>query len=423
MTKPRILTICHNHPSFHAGGAEIFGHDLFRAMTRSGAADGLFLACTNRSHRERRPGTAFQTFGRNSNELVLWTGHFDRFFLSQIDLHGIVPDLTRLLTEFRPDIVHLHHTMLLGVEILYLIRRLLPQARLVLTLHEYYAICPNDGQMAKAGTRTLCHKASIDACHGCFPEQSPSQFLLRDRHIRAMYGLIDHFIAPSQFLRNRYLDWGLPPERISVLSNGRPAVDAVPHADRRHRRVFGYFGNINPYKGTLELLDAARHLVMAGHRDFKLVVHGDALFQSDAFRQRLAEALQGCAEVVEHRGTYKSHDLPALMADIDWVVVPSVWWENAPLVMQEAFQHRRPIICSGIGGMAEMAPHGQGALHVRPGDRRHLAETMLTAMTDTALWSRLVATVPPVPTIETVLTQHLNLYAALRAAPPLPIAA
>ena len=51
------------------------------------------------------------------------------------------------------------------------------------------------------------------------------------------------------------------------------------------------------------------------------------------------------------------------MAEVDWVVVPSIWWENAPLVIQEAFRHRRPVICGDIGGMAEMVRDGVDGLH------------------------------------------------------------
>ena len=62
-------------------------------------------------------------------------------------------------------------------------------------------------------------------------------------------------------------------------------------------------------------------------------------------------------------------DLPRLMAEVDWVVVPSLWWENSPLVIQEAFLHGRPVICSDIGGMAEKVTDGVNGLHFRAGDR------------------------------------------------------
>jgi hypothetical protein len=70
------------------------------------------------------------------------------------------------------------------------------------------------------------------------------------------------------------------------------------------------------------------------------------------------------------------------MGDVDWVVVPSVWWENSPLVIQEAFQRGRPVICSDIGGMAEKVADGVDGLHFRAGDPEALAATIARAATD-----------------------------------------
>ena len=100
----RVLVAAHNHPSLHPGGTEIFAHDLFRAYQRAGC-EALFLGATNHIHREARPGTSFQSIGDKGDEILLWSGHFDRFFMSQVDLYGIVPDIVELLRDFRPDVV------------------------------------------------------------------------------------------------------------------------------------------------------------------------------------------------------------------------------------------------------------------------------------------------------------------------------
>ncbi len=77
------------------------------------------------------------------------------------------------------------------------------------------------------------------------------------------------------------------------------------------------------------------------------------------------------------------------MAGVDWVVVPSIWWENSPLVIQEAFMHRRPVICSDIGGMAEKVRDGVNGLHFVVGDPYSLAEMIEYAVSAPELWDRL----------------------------------
>ncbi|SMH29450.1 glycosyltransferase family 4 protein [Azospirillum agricola] len=413
----RVLVIAHNHPSLHPGGTEIFAHELFGGLKAAGA-EALFLACTNDTHRRPRPGTGFQTLGRSADEVLLWAGHFDQFHQSQIDLHGLVPDLSGLLRAFRPDIVHIHHTLLLGVEMLFLIRRVCPDAKIVYTLHDYYLICANDGQMVTTSGQGLCTGASPDACNRCFPDRPADQFLLREKHIKAMFGLVDRFLAPSRFLRDRYVAWGLAPERIAVMANSRPAVAPVPPrplAPGGRRDAFAYFGNLNPFKGVTVALDAAARLARQGLGP-TLAVHGGSHYQTDAFRQKVADGFEAARGVAVAHGPYRREEMPALMAAADWVVMPSVWWENAPLVIQEAFQHGRPVICSGIGGMAEAVRDGIDGLHVRPGDAADLARVMARAMTEPGLWERLSANIPAVRSTEEAAAMHIALYDELMTA-------
>ena len=417
MSLPRILQIAHNHPSLHPGGTEIFAHGLFGALKAAGAPS-MFLACTNQVHREQKPGTNLQTLGRSADEVILWAGHFDRFYQSQIDLHGVVPDLTNLLLSFRPDVVHVHHVLLLGAEMLFLIRRVLPRARIVYTLHDYYPICANDGQMVTTREHALCSRASPDACHRCFPEIGADKFVLREKHLKSLFSLVDRFVAPSRFLRDRYVAWGLPADRIEVLPNGQAEEAPAPHRPvpaAGRRDAFGFFGNLNPFKGVTVALDAARRLVEAGDDAFTLAVHGGALYQTDGFRDQVAAALAATQGRATARGAYRREEMASLMGGVDWVIVPSIWWENAPLVIQEAFRHRRPVICSGIGGMAEAVRDGVDGLHFRAGDAADLARVMTRAMTEPGLWERLAASAPAVPGIAEAADRYLALYQDLGA--------
>jgi glycosyltransferase involved in cell wall biosynthesis len=416
---PRVLFICHNHPAFHPGGTEIFAYDLFRSMRDEFDVDTMFLGCADRLHRDRRPGTLFQTVGRSADEMVMWSGHFDRFNLSQIDLHAVVPEFTDLLRLYKPDIVHFHHVLMVGVEALFLVRRSLPRARIVMTLHDYFPICAHEGQMVTAGDMALCERATPDACHRCFPDVDSDKFVLRRGQIQAMFGLVDQFLAPSEFLRRRYVEWGLPADKIMVMRNARPSVEPAPPRalDAGGRRdAFGFFGNLNPFKGVPVAIDAALRLVRQGDTRFTLSLHGGMPFQTPEFKDKVESAARKSAGTVVLRGAYKAQDLRALFAAVDWVVVPSVWWENAPLVIQEAFQHRRPVICSDIGGMAEAVRHDVDGLHFRVGDAVDLSRTMRRAMDEPGLWQRLSDGIAPVPTIDECAEQHLALYESLLSA-------
>lgn len=410
----RILVLAHNHPEFHPGGTEIFAHDLFKAYQRQGA-DALFVAATNALHREPRPGTSFQTVGPSGDEVVVWAGHFDRFYLSQTDSFGTLQDMARLLAEFRPDVIHLHHLLLAGAELPFLARRVLPEARIVLTLHDYYPICHHDGLMLKTGTHEPCRRASPSSCRSCFPQIGADRFLLREHKLRTLLGSVDQFVAPSRFLRDRYVDWGLPAERIVVVPNGRPAAEAAPRPGSSDRVTFGYFGNLNPWKGVPVLLRAARLLAERG-LDFTLRLHGGAPFQTPEFREKLEELAAPLGDRLLRLGPYGRDRMGELMAPVEAVIVPSIWWENAPLVISEAFQHGRPVIASGIGGMAEMVRDGVDGLHARPNDPHDLARAMARLIEEPGLLAQLASGVAPPPTIDATAATHLELFAPERSA-------
>lgn len=133
------------------------------------------------------------------------------------------------------------------------------------------------------------------------------------------------------------------------------------------------------------------------------------------FRQ-LTDAAHATGGRVALLGPYHRADLSRLVRDVDWVIVPSIWWENAPLVIQEAFQQRRPVLCSDIGGMAEMVRDGIDGLHFRAADPGSLAGVMRRAADDPKLWERLVVGVAQPRGLEDCAGEHLALYRELAGA-------
>ena len=106
---------------------------------------------------------------------------------------------------------------------------------------------------------------------------------------------------------------------------------------------------------------------------------------------------------------YSKQDMPELVESIGWVVVPSIWWENSPLVIQEAFSLGRPVICSNIGGMAEKVMHNVDGLHFRVRDPGSLASVIEQALDDATLWPRLREGIKTPPGIVQQVSQLLAL--------------
>lgn len=411
MNPPKILFVAHGHPAFVAGGTELASHDLFRAW-RTAGHEANFVGCVTRLHRDARSFTALQAVKGSANEFLLQVGGFDPFMLAQTDTTQFVSSFSELLQQTAPDIVHFHHFTQIGIDALALIRRLRPAARIVVTLHDYHLICANDGLMTTT-TGALCERASSDACHACFGDIPAQRFALRRRHLDNLLGLVDGFVSPSHFLKSRFVDWGLPESRIEVIANAVPAATAVAAVEDRPRRIFGLFANLAPHKGALLALDAVKQITDL--EGFELRIHGANLYREPGFTASLDTALATAGPQVAALGPYRRHELARMMAAVDWVVVPSTWWENAPLVILEAFRHGRPVITADIGGMAEMVHHDTDGLLFRARDPGDLARTLRRAATEAGLWERLARQVPAPPTPQDSVAPHGAFYSSLMA--------
>ncbi|HWD10251.1 MAG TPA: glycosyltransferase family 4 protein [Solirubrobacteraceae bacterium] len=391
----RVLYVVHNHPSLHPGGAEAYALELYQAMREIPAVEPILLARIGSNVARRRaphPGTPFSSVNGDPNQHFVFTEteHFDFFNLTSRDKSLYSRHLTDFLLAQRPDVVHVQHTHFIGMDLLSLIRRVLPGVPIVYTLHEFLPICHRDGQMVRTFSSELCTEASPRRCNECFPDISPPEFFLRERFVKGHMHDVDRFLAPSAQLRERYLRWGIEPGRIEVEEYGRraPVVRAPEPAQAKSPTNIGFFGQLSYFKGAKVMLEAMS--MLAEDCGAHLWLHGANLeLQTREFQEEFAAMHDELRGRVTFRGPYEHSELPKLMADLHWVVVPSVWWENSPLVIQEAFFHRRPVICSDVGGMAEKVRDGVDGMHFRVGDAFSLARAFETATSSPRLWRSL----------------------------------
>jgi glycosyltransferase involved in cell wall biosynthesis len=411
----RVLVISHGHPTLSLGGAEVASYNLHQGLKSLPGTQSFFLARVGEGY-PRHGQSALMGVDDADDELLFHADDYDPFLVSNRNTGDLRRDLRRFVRTLRPDVVHFHHFIGLGLEALYTVRKALPNAIILVTFHEFLSICHHHGQMVKTAGHKLCNAGSPIACNGCFPEISAGAFLHRRQFIQAMLGLADGYISPSRFLAERYVGWGLPEEKMVVIENGLNVVERAeprPMADANDRRSrFAFFGQMTPYKGVDVLLDAVQRIPEnIWGDDATLTIHGGNLErQPDGFRAKVGGLLEAAGRRVRFAGSYQNKDMPALIRQTDWVMMPSVWWENSPVIIQEAFFHGRPVICSDIGGMAEKVRNGQDGLHARVASPESLADRMCEGLTDPGLWERLRSGIrQPKSHLESA-AEHLTLY-------------
>ncbi|MBV9828354.1 MAG: glycosyltransferase family 4 protein, partial [Alphaproteobacteria bacterium] len=412
----KVLIVAHGHPEMSSGGGETAAYLLFRGLKQAEGVKASFLAWTGHADRERT-GTPFSTLRGRADEILFYGDPLDPLLFSQ-GSSVVLDGFANLLQRLDPDVVHFHHYANVGLELIAIARRINPRIRIIVTLHEYLAICHNDGQMLKTVTSMLCHISSPHDCARCFRDIGAANFFLRESFIKSHFEKVDLFISPSEFLRQRYIVWGLPAWQVITLDNGtepvRPAPAPRPLATGERRGAFGFFGQITPYKGLITLLTAFDHLSQFPVEEtagIRLTVHGAYLeLNQPPLVEAVKRLLARTAQRVHFAGAYPAHDRQRLMAAVDWVVVPSIWWENSPMVIQEAFANRRPVICSNIGGMAEKVRWGKDGFHFPVGNPFELAALIVQVVADPSLWDGLYNTMRQPMTIGESVARHLELY-------------
>ena len=400
----RIAILSHAHPSVSKGGAETAAYSLFTSLLSLGV-DAIFIAACERKQMPRLD------LGSSREHAVIFDyQHYDHFF--QLSAPQIWSKVLQLLSSERIQIANFHHFLNFGINTL---RKTAIETdiNVVLTLHEFLAICNHHGQMVTRPAQHLCTKSSPSACGTCFPERSLQQFALRTEMFLQSLEPVDAFISPSHFLTERMKAWGLPSDRMNIVENGLPTVPSAPlinskSADSTY--VFGYFGQITPFKGVDILLRAAEYISQNTELSSRISmrIHGNLIGTSDDFASQFKAALEK-HKFITHLGAYDNAQVGKLMNECDYVVVPSIWWENSPVVIQEAFAAGRPVICTGIGGMAEKVKNGISGLHFGKGDHADLARALISAM-ELNMFEKLTAGLPKVIDSAQMAQEYLKVF-------------
>jgi MoaA/NifB/PqqE/SkfB family radical SAM enzyme len=176
---------------------------------------------------------------------------------------------------------------------------------------------------------------------------------------KSIINKVDLFIAPSNYLRNRFItDFDMPEHKIIYLDYGFPTeyLTQTRKSPNKKEYTFGYIGTLIPAKGVNLLIEAFKQI----KEPAKLKIYGRDNGQSSNGLKKLASDSKNN---IEFAGEYINHNLANdVFSQVDCIVVPSIWGENSPLVIHEAQACKIPVITSNFGGMKEYIQHGINGL-------------------------------------------------------------
>ncbi|MGH2543012.1 MAG: glycosyltransferase, partial [Ardenticatenaceae bacterium] len=311
-----------------------------------------------------------------------------------------------------------HHMMGLPAAIGELIRR--KGIPYVITLHDYWWGCAN-AQLLTNDREELCEgperwincgrcalaRAGLQQGAWAAPAIAPL-FAYRERRLRPILEGAQRLIAPTTFTREMYRKMGLPVGKVDVIPHGIRLREAwspsrVERPGSGCLRV-AYVGGIARQKGVHVLVEAINRL---SYEEVQLSIFGDlSLYPDYVAELRALSQHPG----IRFEGSIANPDLLPRLATADVLVVPSIWYETAALVIQEAFAAGIPVIASDIGALRERVRHGGDGLLVPPGDADALHAALRRLLDKPSLLPRLRAGIGPVRTIDEQVDEIEELY-------------
>lgn len=418
----RIALPVHKFPPESLGGTEIYTLTLARALVQAGHAVAVFYpSITVTQLTDDRTAEGIQRWQAPLSPTRAGEDPARQFWHTFRDL-AIERAFNAFLQAYQPDLVHFQHVQGVSAR---LIELAAGRPRLV-TLHDYWYFCANS-QLIRPD-RQPCNGPNW-GCHNCVDcataraDLEPLRrlrplvalpFAYRNRYLKRMVEQIDRFIAPSEFLRQQYIKQGWSPNKIVTVENGMdrrrllaaPALDLPTPPVRPH---FGFIGSLAWQKGVHVLIEAFNQLPPDAAA---LTIYGS----ETVFPDYAAELRQTARHPhIRFAGPIGFDHVGAALRQFDALVTPSLWYENSPLVIQEAFIMGVPVIASRLGALIEKVQDGQNGLLFNPGDSNALAATLQSLIAQPEHLTHLRQGITPPPTLEEHVTQVINLYTTTTA--------
>lgn len=456
----RICLVVHGFPPLERTGVENYTATLARALVAAGHRVEVFVPRV----REDLPQLSLRRSEVDGYGVTWLTTNWPpRNPEEALDLPGVAGRFGDFLDRECPEIVHFQHLIKLGVGLVEEAEtRGIPT---VLTAHDYYGVChrftlltPDLGRCTTLGDSEACARCDLalgylnrqaglgDYHMGVLDGQlagdarAPLDAILAgdragsgivdeewdraiedrtalDERRRDVFNRIDRIVSPTEFLRGQLVAGGVGEERIAHLPYGIDTAALTGLAPRERDDGspvrFGFLGSLTKHKGVKVLLEAFGKVTEPA----ELFVWGDS---TDTV---YVEQMKALASEVGARicGPFQQNELRDCLEQVDVVIVPSIWVENFPISIREAFAARRPVIASRVGALPESVRDGVDGLLFDVGDADSLAECMTRVIREDGLFDGLVAGIDEVKSITEQVRELEPIYEEIFVEHPHPV--
>lgn len=448
----RVLLVVHQFLPNYSYGTEVLTRDTGLEMLRRGhevhvlttdpGAQGRSLDVRHEDYNYQGLKVRSLQLPRQRSAPETFRGEYDNALVAE-RVRGYV-------RQIEPDAVHVFHLSRLSASVIGVFREL--GVPVVFTATDFWSICARATLSKPSGELSTgpddissncleCRRAEKFLPPGLLPEADDRQtfyrklaeralareegehrnmavlrtMLGRTEVLRGRFNAVDAILAPTDFMHEMLTSNGIDPDIVTVSPYGMDTsgfrdAGRVRHGGGGRPLRIGFIGSVNPNKGLDVLISAFKRL--PGDDAATLRVCGGLEGQGE-YADEVYSAAGGDPRI-NFAGAFPNEKMAAELGKIDVLVVPSVWYENAPLVIYSALAAGVPVVATNLGGMAGIVRHDENGLLFGPRDVADLARQLGRLVNEPGLLQRLAANAGEVRTVEDSVDEMLGLYEAIR---------
>lgn len=442
----RILQVVQDFPPHNCAGVEIYTYNLSKELLKKHEVF-IFYRVNDVKNLE------YEVRSKNYKGLNIFT--INNTFKDCYSFEGLYKNdviawkFGKVLDDISPDVVHIQHLIFLSVTLIEEIKK--RNIPIVFTLHDYWLICPQwhfldyDWNICKGDETSKCitclgyqmkikktSKKTYNLFRSVIPKvlipviqkiyfqltkwnfdfsEALRQIELRKETIKDMLKKIDIFVAPSKFIKKRFIKFGIPEDKIIFSQYGINA-ELFKNVQTKNSNTikFGFIGTVLPAKG-LHVLIKAFNKINSGKANLK--IYGKLYpYRGFEYYPRFVKKLVKNKNI-RFMGNFDNSELEKVFSNIDVLIVPSIWYENSPLTIQESFLFKTPVIASNIGGIPELIKDKENGLLFEPRNVNDLYQKMKLIIENPRLLRELSKNLPFPNSIKENAKQLEKLYISL----------
>jgi glycosyltransferase involved in cell wall biosynthesis len=449
----KVLLTTHQFFPTPAGGTEVLARDTGLEMLRRGHEVHILTA--NRDLRAKPDDVVYEDYEYQGLKvralgLPVRPGAL-KSVRREYDNELVARHAQRYVEELAPDVAHIFHAARLSASIIDVFKR--AGVPIVFTATDFWAICVRSTLMKPSGELSEGPDDISSNCLECrqierlmprthvlrkalygkkfyrktaeralagrrkeHPSMAVARLVLaRTQFLRERFNSVDAILAPSKVIYERLTANGIDPELVRMSPYGINVARFGDDLGRPSREEIdgirlGYAGQIHPQKGVHLLIEAFKSL--PHDKNVTLRIFGN-LGQIPDYTRQLYEKADSDPRI-EFVGVLPSEQIAEEMKkNVDVLVVPSMWYENTPVVILEAFAAKTPVVATDLGGISQVVHHEENGLLFGLGDAQDLARQLKRLVEEPELLRRYSENIGNVRTVEDNVDEVLELYERL----------